>query len=139
MTDSLVQPVVAVVDDDSRVLQSLGSLLESADYAVRLFGSAEAMLESHGLAHFECLISDIDMPGMHGFELLRIVQAQRPDLPVILITGQSNKLDQAAHADAGRYQLLRKPFAANDLLTIIGDSLRGRSTKDPTSAESSRR
>lgn len=116
--------VIAVVDDDARVLESLGSLLESADHVVHLFESAGAMLDSGCLAEITCLISDIDMPGMDGYELLGIVKAQRPDLAVILITGQSSKLDQDRSVDQREYRLLRKPFGAQDLLSMIGAASR---------------
>lgn len=116
--------IIAVVDDDERVLESLGNLLESTDHAVHLFDSAAALLDSGCLARITCLISDIDMPMMDGFELLGIVKAQRPDLPVILITGQSGKLNQYRSVDQGGYRLLKKPFSAQDLLSMIGVALR---------------
>src|SRR5262249_45237105 len=80
--------IVAVVDDDQRILQSLETLLESADYSVRLYASAESLLEDADvLAELDCLISDIGLSLIDGFELLRLVKSARPDLPVILITG----------------------------------------------------
>ena len=123
MTDSSAETCVAVVDDDRRVLESLGSLLESADYSVRLFDSAASMLESRCLARIACLISDIDMPVMDGFELLRVVRAQRADLPVILITGQSNKFNPPSPSDLPPFRLLKKPFSTPDLLAMIRDAL----------------
>ena len=58
----------------------------------RLFASAAALLESGCLPQIDCLISDVDMPGVDGFELLRLVQASRPELPIILITGYPDRL-----------------------------------------------
>ena len=123
--------IIAVVDDDQRVLESLGSLLESADHAVHLFESAATMLDSGCLAEITCLISDIDMPVMDGFELVRIVKAQRPDLAVILITGQSSKLNQSQPADQGEYRLLKKPFSAQDLLSMIDAASRDGAPRAP--------
>lgn len=131
MTDLRTEVVIAVVDDDQRVLESLGALLESADYTVRLFQSAAAMLESGCLPGITCLISDIDMPVMDGFELLQIVQAQRRGLLVILITGQSGKFNQSPPSDLGAYRLLKKPFNARNLLALISDSLPGSNTNSP--------
>ena len=71
--------IVAVVDDDQSVLRSLEYLLESADYAVRLFTSGKELLDSGCLPEIDCLISDIDMPGMEGFELLRPFTPRGPD------------------------------------------------------------
>src|SRR3569833_1372425 len=92
--------VVAIVDDDSRDLESLGELLESAGYAVRLFDSAEAFLQAGALAQIDALISDIRMPGVDGVELQRRVAIERPQLPVILITARTG-IDLASLPRAG--------------------------------------
>ena len=94
MTDQPSGFVVAVVDDDQGILRSLEYLLDSADYAVRLFTSGAELLDSGCMPEIDCLISDIDMPGMDGFELLRLVHAARPGLPIILITGYPDTLKQ---------------------------------------------
>ena len=118
-----------MVDDDQRILESVESLLESADYDVRLFSSARALLESGGLPEIDCLISDVAMPVMDGFELARAVQAARPGLPVILVTGRSDLLSRAPLDWSGRYLLFKKPFDGQELLTAVGDALR--SPKSP--------
>ena len=118
MTDRPAGFTIAVVDDDRRILESLKNLLESADYAVRSFASAAALLESDCLAAIDCLISDIDMPRMDGFELLRVVQAARPELPIILVSGYPEMLNQLPHAGAGHYRLFSKPFDGQELLGL---------------------
>ena len=92
MTDHPRRSVIAVVDDDQGMLESIESLLNSADYEVRLFSTATALLESGGLPEIDCLISDVAMPLMDGFELGRAVQAARPALPVIFVTGRPDLL-----------------------------------------------
>jgi FixJ family two-component response regulator len=124
VTDQLSGFVVAVVDDDQRILESLEILLESADYTVRSFTSAQALLESGCLAKVDCLISDIDMPVMDGFQLLQAVRAERPELPAILITGHPDLLDRLPPAGAGNYVLFKKPFDGQELLTAISDAVR---------------
>ena len=114
---------IAVVDDDQRILESLRNLLESADHSVRPFASAAAVLESGCLAEIDCLISDIDMPVMDGFELLRAAHAARPELPIILITGHPEMLNRLPHMDASRYRLFKKPFNGSELLTAISEAL----------------
>lgn len=123
MRDSTAEPCIAVVDDDRRVLESLGSLLESADYRVCLFDSATALLASGCLRNIACLISDIGMPVMDGYELLSAVQSRRAGLPVILITGQSNQLNQPPLAGLAPFGLLKKPFSAPALLAMVHDAL----------------
>ena len=83
--------------------------------------SAAALLDSGCLAQIDCLISDIGMPGMDGFELLRAVQAAWPDLPVILITGHADLLNQIPSVGLGQYRLFMKPFDGEELLAAIGE------------------
>ena len=123
MTDHPPGLTIAVVDDDQRILESLKNLLESADHGVRLFASAAAMLKSGCLAEIDCLISDIDMPVMDGFELLRVVRAARPELPIILITGHPEMLNRLLPNGPGHYRLFKKPFNGQELLTAVSDAL----------------
>src|SRR4029077_16248028 len=90
---------VAVIDDDERVLESLENLLESAGHTVCLFTSAQAFLKDEAFANVDCVISDIGMPAIDGFELERQAKAARPELHVILITGRQELLKgpQATH------------------------------------------
>jgi FixJ family two-component response regulator len=123
--------IVAVVDDDQRILESLENLLESADHVVRLFASATALLESGCLAEFDCLISDIDMPVMDGFELLRVVHAARPELPIILITGHPDMLNRLPAIGPAHYRLFKKPFNGQELLTAVSDALQNPQLRRP--------
>jgi FixJ family two-component response regulator len=125
--------VIAVVDDDRSVLESLEMLLASAEYDVRLFSSAAALLESDALREIDCLISDIGMPVTDGFELARTVQAARPELPVILITGRPDLLNRSPFDVPGHYRLFKKPFNGPELLTTVGDALRGPHLRTPGS------
>ena len=112
--------VVAVVEDDARVLESLENLLQSAGHLVRAFGSAGEFLEHGGLTEADCLISDVGMPDMDGFELERVVNAQRPELPVILITGRRDLPPPACRPERASNRFFRKPFDGSDLLTAVG-------------------
>jgi FixJ family two-component response regulator len=123
MRKSNPKSVVAVVDDDQRLLESLGELLESAGHAARTFSSAQTLLNSNAFPEIDCLITDIGTPGMDGFELQRLIREKRPDLPVILITGRHEiaELPQARHN-----RFFRKPFDMRALLAAIGDALNGK-------------
>jgi FixJ family two-component response regulator len=116
--------VVAAVDDDPSVLRSLEYLLQSADYDVRLFTSAAALLENCCLSEVDCLISDIDMPHMDGFELLRLVRAACPQLPAILITGHLDTLQRVRSPAASDATLFTKPFQGSDLLVAVAEAIR---------------
>jgi FixJ family two-component response regulator len=115
--------VVAIVDDDPRLLESLGELLESAGYATCSFSSASALL-ANDLSAVDLLITDIGMPGMGGFELRDIVKKSRPQLPVFLITGRHEIADQVRAR--GISEFFCKPFDAQALLAAVGDALRER-------------
>src|SRR5262245_2902186 len=115
--------IVAVVDDDPRPLESLGELLESAGYLVRSFSSAQALLaDKVALSEIDCLIADIGMPVIDGFELEKLVKQARPRLPVILITGRHEIADQErAIAQGNRF--FRKPFDGQALLAAVSQAL----------------
>lgn len=120
---SNLKPLVAIVDDDRRLLDSLEELLESAGHAVRLFSSAQNLIDSDVLSEIDCLITDVGMPGMDGFELQRLMGQRRPGLPVILITGRH---EIAERPQAKHDWFFRKPFDGQTLLAAIGDALNGK-------------
>ena len=116
-------PSIAVVDDDLRLLESLENLLESAGYGVRTFSSAGALLDA-GLAGIDCLIADIGMPGMDGFELHGAARRLRPELPVFLITGRHEIADQQRAGAEDIAGFFRKPFDGPTLLAAVSKALR---------------
>jgi len=112
--------VVAVVDDDPRLLESLEDLLESAGYRARCFSSAQAVLDD-GLSDIDVLITDIGLPGIDGFELRNRARTVRSDLPVFLITGRHEIADQSrAQGISGFF---RKPFDGQQLLAAVTEAL----------------
>ena len=111
--------VVATVDDDRRVRQSVQSVLESAGYEAVTFASAEAFLQSGALSRVRCVIADVRLPGMDGTELQRQIRRERRQLPVILITAHDDEgLRQQALRD-GAVAFLVKPFDGGDLLEHV--------------------
>lgn len=121
--------IIAAVDDDPSILESLESLLEAAGYKVLLFSSATELLDSGCLADVDCLISDVGMPLIDGFELSRRAHASRPTLPIILITGHAAIQEQSSRSDL-RFQVFRKPLNGHDLLVAIRQGL-----QEPKSTE----
>jgi len=116
--------VVAVVDDDPRLLESIEDLLESAGHSVRLFSSPTALLANDNLSEIDCLVSDVGMPAIDGFELRGLVKKARPELPVILITGRHEIADQQPQTAQGYQDFFRKPFDGQALLAAITQALR---------------
>ena len=123
MTDHPRRFVIAVVEDDPGMLDSIESLLNSADYAVRLFPTATALLESGAHTEIDCLISDVAMPLMDGLELAQAVQAARPALPVILVTGRPDLLHRSRLDQLGQHRVFKKPFDGQELLTAVARML----------------
>jgi FixJ family two-component response regulator len=116
------KPIIAVVDDDSRVLESLEELFESAGYLVSTFSSGRSLLTTD-LSSIDCLITDIGMPGMDGFELHDIVKKARPKLPVFLVTARHEIGDQHRATDKGISGFFMKPFSGQVLLAAIDRAL----------------
>ena len=112
-------PIIAVVDDDPNVLESLADLLESAGYDTRSFPSVGSLI-SNGLSGVDVLISDIGMPDMNGFALRELVRMSRPDLPVFLITGRHELTEGVIPGVSG---FLRKPFEARTLFAALDHAL----------------
>ena len=115
---SLHQFRVAVVDDDDRVLESLDEMLTAAGHQVLLFASGAKFVEAECTQQIDCLISDIGMPRMSGWQLMQVAREQRPSLPVILITGREEEPSSPANQETN-YCFLRKPFDGRELLNAI--------------------
>ncbi len=121
---ALTDSVIAVVDDDEHVLESMNNLLESHGYRVLPYTSASAFLADGVLFDIDCLISDVSMPMMDGFELQLRVGKDCPQLPVILITARSdaNVWNIASVNNRGFFQ---KPFDSGALLRAVASAIRG--------------
>lgn len=116
--------MIAVVDDDPRVLESMGDLFESAGYAVRSFSSPRKLADA-GFSDIDCLVTDIGMPGMDGFELHDLAKKARPEMPVFLVTGRHEIGDQQRASASDISGFFRKPFDGPALLAAVGKALRG--------------
>ncbi|HXD46155.1 MAG TPA: response regulator [Pseudolabrys sp.] len=118
----MMKRMIAVVDDDLDLLDSLENLLESTGYSVRTFSSARTLIDA-GLTGIDCLITDIGMPEMDGFDLYDFAKKERPDLPVFLITGRHEFGDQRRAGAKDVNGFFRKPFDWPALLAAIGNVL----------------
>jgi FixJ family two-component response regulator len=117
------QSLIAVIDDDYRVLESLDDLLQSSGYRTLLSHSAEQFLASPACGAVDLLISDIGLPGMSGLELLRTMKLSSRCPPAILITGRGEaRLEQDAR-DLGVLRFLMKPFDTRELLAVLAAQL----------------
>jgi len=117
-------PLVAVVDDDESVRESLPELLAQLGFAVQVFASAEDFLASLAVAQTHCLILDIAMPGMSGPELQDELRTRRLDIPIVFITGQRDAAIGPRMMERGAIDVLAKPFSEAALLRAVNAALR---------------
>ena len=114
------QPVlIAVVDDDESVRESLPDLLREFGFAVEAFSSAPAFLASPHVAGTRCLILDVAMPGMSGPEMHATLQLRGHAIPVIFITAHGDAGDRLKLMRTGVVDCLMKPFSEAQLLKAL--------------------
>jgi FixJ family two-component response regulator len=109
---------IAVVDDDAQVLESVGNLLESVGATVQLYLSPQALLDDWEISKVDCLITDIGMPGLDGFELRSLALLARGNLPVILISARFEEQSVTSRVSGNPF-FLPKPVAARDLIRLV--------------------
>jgi FixJ family two-component response regulator len=111
--------LISIVDDDPSMLEALVGLVRSLGYDARGFVSAEDFLASIDLGQFACAITDIQMPGMNGFELKRELSMRHSSLPVIMITARAEPDIEEKAMSSGATCFLRKPFEAQTLVSCL--------------------
>ena len=116
---------VFVVDDDEAMRDSLDFLLSSAGCTVRTFEAAERLLEALTDGNCGCVVSDVRMPGVDGLELLRRIKAERPSLPVVIITGHGDVPLAVEAMKLGAADFVEKPFDDERLLGVVKAALAG--------------
>src|SRR5262245_42005784 len=111
--------VVATVDDDRRVRESIQSILESAGYEPVAFESGEAFLASGTLSGVVCVVADVRLPGIDGLDLQRRVRRDRPSVPIIFITADDDDDTLRQALRDGAVAFMVKPFDGGELLEQI--------------------
>src|SRR2546428_3334721 len=117
--------LISIVDDDASMREALVGIVRSLGYDVRDFASSEYFLASNDLEKFACAITDIQMPGMNGFELKRELTPRHGSLPVIMITARAEPGIEEKAMSSGASCFLRKPFDAETLVSCLQRVLRG--------------
>jgi EAL domain-containing protein (putative c-di-GMP-specific phosphodiesterase class I) len=115
---------VLVVDDDPAVARALRRVLEAAGYTVSVVGGAQLAVEAITNNAFDVVISDIQMPGMTGVELLRSIRALDLDVPVILMTGVPTVETAIEAVNLGALQYLPKPTPNDAILKAVARASR---------------
>lgn len=110
---------VLVVDDSDEVLETFQALLEMEGATVIACASGAQALDALKDAHLDLVISDISMPGMNGYQLLREIRTRLPDIPAVALTGHSGKADVEAALGAGFSTHLGKPVSLQVLVETL--------------------
>jgi FixJ family two-component response regulator len=110
---------IAVVEDDAGVRTALEQLLRSAGFHALTFESAEAFLAHSDRRDVDCLIADINLPGMSGVDLVKGLGSNGHRLPAVLITGRRDAATAELARQAGEVPRLYKPFSDAALFEVI--------------------
>jgi FixJ family two-component response regulator len=110
---------IAVIDDDESFRVALIESLQSLGYDASGFVSAEQFVAGGGEGSSDCVITDIQMPGMSGFDLKKLLDARGSAIPVIMITARAGVDLEVKAAASGALCLLRKPFETDALIDCL--------------------
>jgi len=116
-------PLIAIVDDDDALRNSLDNLLRSVGFRAQGFSSAEAFLHANQAPETACLILDVRLPGMNGLELQRQMGAANWCIPIIFVTAYADDDVRVRALEAGAVDFLSKPCREEDLLKAIEAAL----------------
>lgn len=109
--------LISVIDDDDSLRTALMGLMRSLGHRAQGFASAEAFLEAEPSEPSQCIVTDIQMPGLSGIDLKHRLDDSGSTVPVIMITARPEPLLHARALESGAFCLLKKPF---DLQEFIG-------------------
>lgn len=111
--------IVHVIDDDAVVRDSLEMLLQAEGFEVRSFASASDFLASVNARTRGCVVTDVQLPGMNGIELIANLRQRGLALPIVVITGHANLAMAVEAMKKGASDLIQKPFSAGAVLAAI--------------------
>jgi FixJ family two-component response regulator len=118
--------LVAVVDDDSSVRSALTRLIRSCGFRVESFSSGKQLVRSVADHQPDCVVLDVHMIEMNGWEVQSNLKSANADIPVIMISGQHDPSAQARAKRSGAQHYLRKPIDADLLLGAIRNAIASR-------------
>jgi FixJ family two-component response regulator len=114
---------ISIVDDDASIREALKSLMRSVRFSVDAFASAEEFLASERFNDTSCLILDVYLPGMSGFELQNHLNIERRNIPIIFITAHADEVSRQRALKGGAIDLLGKPVRREALFKAIQSAI----------------
>jgi FixJ family two-component response regulator len=115
--------LISIVDDDRLVREAIACLLRAYGFKAEPFASAASFLSSDVRHRTDCLIADVQMPGMSGTELFSQLVASGEAVPTILVTAYADERDRRRALRAGVQSYLSKPFDESQLLACVQAAL----------------
>jgi FixJ family two-component response regulator len=122
-------PVISIIDDDDSARRAMTNLIRSLGYVAAAFPSAEAFLGSGRLDDTDCLITDLQMPGLSGVELQDALRARGKKTPMIFVTAFGEDRVRRRALEAGAIAFLSKPFEEARLVAHIESALHEQNAK----------
>jgi FixJ family two-component response regulator len=116
--------VIFIVDDDYAVRDCLGCVIETAGFACQCFESAEHFLQTYSRNTLDCLLLDVNMPGMNGLELQDEISRRNICLPIIFISSEDDEITKTRAIKAGAFDFLTKPVMNQHLIECIQAALK---------------
>jgi FixJ family two-component response regulator len=117
------KPLIAVVDDDPSIVKSIARALRLDGYEVATFGSGKELLGAVLTLRPRCLVLDVHMPKMNGFELQDQLAAEGISVPIIFVTAHDTPQTRARAQQTGTAGFLLKPFSPKALSKAIGEAM----------------
>ena len=117
--------VITIVDDDPSVRKALGRLIKAAGYKAIAYDSAEAFLAASKSDQSDCLILDVQLPGMSGLELQANLAKEGSKCPIVFISAFSHEYARGQAINAGEARFLPKPLDADELIRCIAKMVVG--------------
>jgi FixJ family two-component response regulator len=114
---------ISIVDDDASIREALKSLMRSVQFNVEAFASAEEFLNSQRIHETSCLILDVYLPGMSGFELQNRLNVEQRRIPIVFITAHSDEASRQRALKAGAVDFLSKPVRRDPLFKAIQSAI----------------
>jgi FixJ family two-component response regulator len=121
---SVAELRICVIDDDEDVVRAVRRLLRSAGYAIDTFASAEEFLDLGNQSRPDCLVLDVHLRGLSGFDLQDLLEASGRSIPIVFITAHDDMGMRERAQKAATTEYLSKPFEDQSLLCAIHDAIR---------------
>ena len=118
--------MIYIIDDDESVRRAFLILMQSADFDARAFSSPEKFFESVTPTDHDCIILDLRMPGMNGFDVLQNLSLQKRKVPVIVVSAFDDAQNRQRAQKLGAISFFRKPVDSQALIDTINWALEGK-------------